>query len=162
MKGFLIRVRYILLIILFISAAAVCGYFTYYYFYKDKKLWLAFVMLGLTVFSSIIFTFLINRLLNFKRIYEVKDLKTKLNKWTNISYHASKAGDEVFNKLPVGIVLYDNMNQIIWANQHSKNIFHSNLIDTSIESISRDLLDDVILEKNEMLLNFEKFLQFGK
>ena len=156
MKGFFSRVRYIFLIILFISATLVCGYFTYYYFHKDKNLILAIIMFGLAILSTIIFTALINRLTNFKHIFELKDLKSKLNKWTKVSYHTHVAGDEVFNKLPIGIVLYDDLNQIIWANQYAKNIFHSNLIDTSIEYISRDLLDDVILEKNEMLLNFEE------
>ncbi|MCR5350262.1 MAG: 50S ribosomal protein L9 [Acholeplasmatales bacterium] len=155
MKRFLAHAKYIIFAILFASGSAVSGYFTYYYFIEDKRLPVAFTFLGLCILAAVLTTICFSLLLNIKKRKEIKELKTKVNKWTNISYHASKAGDEVFNKLPIGIMLYDNLNQIIWANQHAKNIFHSNLIDLSLDFISKDLVDDVILEKTEMLLKYE-------
>ena len=155
MKNFIFRSRYLFLTIFSIAGAGVCGYFTYYYFNDKKDNVLGIFMLVATALLAVLATIFISLFVNYRKRGEIKDLKNKVEQWTKISHHASKAGDEAFNSLPIGIVLYNNLNQIIWANQHSKNIFHSNLVDTSIEAISRDLLDEIILAHREILLKFE-------
>ncbi len=92
--------------------------------------------------------------LNRKTKSQLSDYQLRLKKWSNIAYHASKAGDEVFNQLPIAILLYDESYQVKWSNNYAKTIFDSQLNDVPLDTISKDLLDDVILNKEQMLFNY--------
>ncbi|MBR6072223.1 MAG: 50S ribosomal protein L9 [Acholeplasmatales bacterium] len=143
---------------LFIVATGVFGYFTYYFLMisdSNYKTLLAIMFLIFAIVSLIVAIAFIFLLINSDSKAKIKDLDLRLKKWTNISYHATQAGDEAFNKLPVGIILYDNENIITWANQYAKNIFHSNLIDSQLEGISKDLVENVVAGQETMLLKFE-------
>ena len=63
---------------------------------------------------------------------KIQDLNVRLKKWTEISYHINKAGDEVFNSLPIGIVIYDNDYMTSWANHYADEIFHIKFSDNPI------------------------------
>ncbi len=63
---------------------------------------------------------------------KIQDLNVRLKKWTEISYHINKAGDEVFNSLPIGILIYDNDYISSWANHYADEIFHIKLSDNPI------------------------------
>ena len=158
MNKFLQKTKNLLFFAIFVILTGIFGYFAYDYMMvreSDYKLVLSIVFLILTVVSLIIAISFVFIFINSDSRTKIKDLELRLKKWTNISYHATQAGDEAFNKLPVGIVLYDKENQITWANQYAKNIFHSNLIDTPIDGISKLLLEDIIDGKDFMTLNFE-------
>ena len=79
---------------------------------------------------------------------KINDLNIRLKKWTEISYHINKAGDEVFNSLPIGILIYDIDYMSSWANQYIDDIFHIKLsenpirLDKLIESIYKNVLED--------------------
>ena len=76
-----------------------------------------------------------------KKTEKIKWLETRLKVWNNISYHVNQAGDEVFNELPVGIIVYDENYEIKWANNYAKSIFQSHLVDLSVESIKLGMID---------------------
>lgn len=158
MNKLLQKIRIIFFFALFIVATGVFGYFTYYFLMKsdsDYKTLLAIMFLIFAIVSLIVAIAFIFLLINSDSKAKIKDLDLRLKKWTNISYHATQAGDEAFNKLPIGIILYDNENVITWANQYAKNIFHSNLIDSQLEGISKELLENVVSGQETMLLKFE-------
>lgn len=76
-----------------------------------------------------------------KNLEKIKWLESRLDVWNNISYHVSQAGDEVFNELPIGIIVYDEKLEIKWANGYAKSIFQNHLVDSSIEVIHSNLGD---------------------
>jgi len=151
------KARILLFFAIFIVLTGIFGYFTYYYLVSESEyktvlsiLFLVFAVISLVVAVAFVFIFV-----NSDSKAKIKDLDMRLKKWINISYHATQAGDEAFNKLPVGIILYDKENQVTWANQYAKNIFHSNLIDTPIDGISKELLESVVAGQETTLLKFE-------
>ena len=159
MNKYIRKVRTLAFLIISLVATGVFGYFTYYNLNpantseNKNGFAIAFSILGvlaLTSTISFIFAFI-----NSDNKAKIKDLDLRLKKWTNISYHATQAGDEAFNKLPIGIVLYDDENQVTWANQYAKNIFHSNLIDTPIDGISSSLLENIVNGNERIQLYFE-------
>ena len=155
MKQFFNRIKALIFAVIFLAGTGAAGYFTYYYLTdgNNENFYFEIIFLSVAIISFIIATILIYSFINKKNADTIKMLELRLKKWTNISYHASKAGDEAFNKLPIGIVLYDSQYNIIWANEHSKEIFNSKLIDTSIDSISKDFMSDVI--RNQTLINMK-------
>ena len=159
MRKFLYKIRYILLGLIFFAGSVVSAYFTFSYLQDigqtDYALGLTITFLALAISAFIIAMVMIFVFIFQGSKVKIKDLQLRLDKWTNISYHATQAGDEAFNKLPIGIVLYDDQNTIIWANQYAKDIFHSNLIETHLDYISVDLLEGVIIGKENMMLKFE-------
>ena len=78
---------------------------------------------------------------------KIKWLEDRLEVWNNISYHVKRAGDEAFNELPVGIVIYDDDYEIKWANRYAKSIFQNKLVERPLNAISADLFAQVKEEK---------------
>ena len=144
----------IISLIFFISFAFSC-YFTYYFFEVDNNLILALVFAAAAIVSLVLALIALFILINKKNKAKLDDLELRLKKWSNIAYHASKAGDEVFNQLPIAVLLYDESYQIKWSNNYAKTIFNSQLNDYPLDSISKDLLDEVILNKKQMLFKYE-------
>ena len=154
MKQFLNKIKALIFAAIFIAGAGAAGYFTYAYLMdEDKPTNVAIAFLSLAIASFLIATVFVYSYIGKKNTDKIKELEVRLKKWTNISYHASKAGDEAFNKLPIGIVLYDAQYTIIWANEHAKEIFESKLVDYSIDSISKDFMSDVI--RNQSLIHMK-------
>ena len=153
MKKFIIRIRFIILAIVFLIGTIISGYFVYYYLDNPNVsstysiVFLSISLLCIVGTSTSLFVYI-----SSKKSEKIKDLDLKLQKWTNISYHVSEAGDETFNKLPIGIVIYDNYSQIAWANNYSKQIF-GELLDHPISVISEKIEEAV--KKNVTELTFE-------
>ncbi len=143
MKRFIIRIRFLILAIFFLIGTIISGYFVYYYIDNPNVsstysiVFLSIALLCVIGTSTSLFIYI-----SSKKDEKIKDLDLKLQKWTNISYHVSEAGDETFNKLPIGIVIYDNYNQIAWANNYSKERF-GDVLDKSVSTISEKLLEAV-------------------
>jgi len=142
-------------LLLFISFVFLClsvgaGYLTYYYLKVEDNPILAIVFVSLTVLLFIICMLFGFKFLNKKNDAKIKNMEIRLKKWTDISYHATKAGDEAFNKLPIGIILYDEQYHINWGNDYAKDMFSSNLDDVAIEALSIDLFNKVLLDKDQV------------
>ena len=134
-------------------ATGVCGYFTYYYLVKNQPV-LSIVFLSAALIALAFGVFFLFLFFNRNNQEKIKSLQTRLKLWTNISYHVTGAGDEVFNNLPVGILVYDDSNDIKWANDYTKKIFNNSLVDSSLEVISKDLLSDVVHGKERMIFKY--------
>ncbi len=145
--------RKILFSIFFWVCFAGFGYLTY--FYLDQKQYVFTILFLVSSILSIIIA-MIFLFLFFNRNTEEKmdAMRTRLKLWTNISYHVNQAGDEVFNNLPVGILVYDDSYEVKWANDYVKKIFNHSLVDSPLDVISKELVNDVIANKNTMILSF--------
>ena len=155
MRQILIRIRFFLIAVVFLAGAIVSGYFVYHYIIADPNYALVVLFISLAILGFVFATVFVYMFINQKNATRIKELELRLKKWTNISYHASKAGDEAFNKLPIGIVLYDQQYMIVWANEHAQLIFNNKLIDTSIETISTDLMSEIMRSQELFTLNID-------
>lgn len=145
--------RKIIFGILFLAATAGLGYFTYYYLEREQYAF-TILFLCLAVVSFIFAMIFIFLFFNRNNAEKMESLKTRLKLWTNISYHVTQAGDEVFNNLPIGVLIYDDSYEIKWANEYAKQVFNHSLIDAPLEVISKELVNDVIMNKESMILTF--------
>lgn len=132
---------------------AIVGLFSYFaYFYYNSDYVKFFIFLTLAVISLITFIIVIILLINHKNIEKISWLENRLNVWNSISHHVSAAGDEAFTKLPIGIVVYDNNYEVKWANDYAKKIFKDNLINSSLNIITANFIDEVASKKEKMLI----------
>ena len=86
---------------------------------------------------------------------KIGKLNARLKLWSSVSYHVTEAGDEVFTKLPVGLLVYDENFVIKWTNEYAKSIFSNSLEELSLGTISDQLLKEVKIKQESMLLNHE-------
>ena len=149
------RIRFFLIAAVFLAGVIVSSYFAYHYIMQDTNYALAVLFTSLAILGFVFATVFVYMFINQKNATRIKELELRLKKWTNISYHASKAGDEAFNKLPIGIVLYDQQYLIVWANEHAQKIFNDKLIDSSIEVISTDLMSEIMRSQSLITLNID-------
>ena len=105
-------------------ATIALGYMAYYYFVRSNYT-LSLIMIGSTALMFILFIVFLFMFLNKTNIDKITDLETRIKLWKNISYHVNQAGDEVFNNLPIGLLVYDDSQEINWANEHAKKIFNN-------------------------------------
>ncbi len=103
MKAMISKVRSLIIAILLLAVSITCGYFCFYYlneYYAVEKstlnLSLAIVFLVLALIVFIVSFLFLYRFLSSNTKNKIKELKLRLDKWTNISYHATQAGDEAF------------------------------------------------------------------
>ena len=134
-------------------ATIALGYMAYYYFVRSNYT-LSLIMIGSTALMFILFIVFLFMFLNKTNIDKITDLETRIKLWKNISYHVNQAGDEVFNNLPIGLLVYDDSQEINWANEHAKKIFNNTLVDSSLDVISKDLLQGVLEGKTSMIFKF--------
>ena len=139
-----------LTVLLFLSSFA-SGYFAYFFLFQKENnpLAITFAAIFLVLFVLAFVTLSIK--IHQKQKNLLKDANEKLNQWTKISYHVEQAGDEVFNHLPIGILLYDDTNYIVWSNGYASLIF-SNPVGNPIESISQKFYDQLIVDKESSII----------
>ena len=133
-----------------LAITIVLGYFTTRYYGNSVPF---IILLTVTVSFLICSLILIMSYLNTKNVEKINWLENRLNAWNSISHHVSAAGDEAFTKLPIGILVYDSNLEVKWANEYSKKVFRSNLINNPIETISESLTEDVLAKKDKMIIS---------
>lgn len=105
--------------------------------------YIAFFMLGISV------SFLIVQLLLYKNVKRLDYLENRMKLWNTITYRVKNAGEKSFNEMPLGIVVFDRELTILWANNYSKDIFLSPLIDRNIRNVDRELAEKIIGQVGE-------------
>ncbi len=116
--------------------------FAYLYFYfENGNFKYAFLILtALSIIGAVIFYILFA----YRNITaKIKILQDRLEVWNNISYHVNQAGDEAFNELPIGIIVYDDSFSIKWGNDNAKAIFKSGFIEENIMEIDQELYNNI-------------------
>ena len=77
----------------------------------------------------------------------IKNLESRLARWSKLSPRVNQIGDSAFNELPVGIIVLDDAtDEIKWINQYAQLIFDLDLIDKRLGAVS-DALERVYQEK---------------
>lgn len=125
---------------------------TTYYFYKTE-----FKIQGIVIYQYCIYGTVIALILTLseliskyrlnKHIKKANFLESRLGEWNTISYRVKKAGEHAFNELPIGIIILSDNGEIYWSNSHAKDIFMSPLQDIKLQSISREIAENIRLKK---------------
>lgn len=114
-------------------------FYSLYKFEVDFELtniWFLLIILSVLSIFFIIVIYAIE-----KKTNKIKFLESKLEVWNSLSYNVKKAGDEAFNELPIGIILYDKDYEIRWANKYSNDIFKEKINDKKLVDVDPKLLD---------------------
>lgn len=134
------------------------GGLSYYYLIKTpQELILSIVFIGsaiLCLIIAIIFSYIFSSR-KYKKKINVQE--EQLKKWSNISYHATRAGDDAFNKLPIGIIVYDENYMVMWSNEFASKIFNSvSINDQALEVLSKTLLEKLTLSETEFVISLNE------
>ncbi|HQC74998.1 MAG TPA: hypothetical protein PLW60_05690, partial [Bacilli bacterium] len=126
------KLRKLFIFLLFASLAVIvycafnresCGYFFH---------------AGIFVFGASL-TYLLVFFAQNKTIKKLDWMENRLKQWNSISYRVKRAGENSFNEMPLGIIVFNDDKVIEWANNYAKKIFLSPLVDRKIELISQEL-----------------------
>lgn len=83
-------------------------------------------------------------MLNHNRKTKIKSLNNRLTAWSNLSYHVKQIGDEAFNELPIGILLYDANNYAVkWSNPYANKVFGYDIENQSLQQLT-PLLQELV------------------
>jgi len=137
-------------------ATVIFSYLTYYFIYEGNY-GVSYLTVALTLSSIVLGMIFVFIYFNTNNREKMEALNTRLKLWTNISYHVTQAGDEVFNNLPIGVIIYDDSYEIKWANDYAKKIFDNTLIDESLGTVSKELVNDIIMNKDDIILSFNDY-----
>lgn len=107
----------------------------------------------MSILLVVVISIIVYSLLSREKDKKVKWLENRLNVWNNISYHVKRAGDEAFNELPVGIILYDEKYDISWSNRYAKDMFQNKLIERPISAVHNDLYNQIREEKENIKIS---------
>ena len=118
--------------------------------YTKKLVMKETILLILLLASLIGAAIIIFLMISSSKNKKIKWLENRLDVWNNISYHVKRAGDEAFNELPVGIMIFDEEYEIKWANRFAKNMFQNKLVERTLQTIHNDLFNQ-IKEGNEKI-----------
>lgn len=84
--------------------------------------------------------------------HRINLLEQKLDMWNTITYRVKRAGETAFNKMPLGIVVFNDAFKIEWANNYAKEIFNSELVERDINNLSSDLQEQLDMHSAEFKL----------
>jgi ribosomal protein L9 len=111
-----------------------------------------YILVSLSIaVASVFMVLFLNRNQNAK----IKSLEDRLLIWNDISYHINQAGDEVFNNLPIAIIVYDDHDNIKWGNGFAKQLFKSRLEEEPLESLSADFFNQIKKQIPRFVFQYE-------
>lgn len=147
-------IPFITSIILFILSIVFFYQQIYKLFTENKTLVIAFIAILSTGILTTVILFL---LLNSAQRKRIKKYKDRLKMWTDLSFYVNKAGDEVFNELPIGVLIYDNELEIKWSNPYALEIFETNNInDVDISFLSEQLEQLILSNKTRAIIDIHE------
>lgn len=160
-------------LILSIAGFIVSGVIAYQEGAFNDRDFLIYYILIVIFISFIVIS--IEFILNNNRKQKIKSLNNRLTAWSSLSYHVKQIGDEAFNELPIGILLYDkDTHTVKWSNPYANKVFGFDIenhllkelnpvFDQNIESSSAALLftvgnkkyDAISSLKNQVIYLFD-------
>lgn len=119
---------------------------------------IVFMILGFI--SLIVATTILTTLFYSKNSKKIEWLENRLDAWNNISYHVEAAGDQAFNELPIGIIVYNSDFVVKWANKNIKQIFSNKLIDVDLNEIAPEIVMSIRSKENNFVYKLgDKFYE---
>lgn len=132
------RLLLFLLATLFLSAAIYLSIPIFQALERDELLQIGFVLLLL--FSMLIVGFI---LVSLQMRQRNSMLENRLEMWQKLTYHVNQVGDEIFNRLPISMIAFDQENEIKWANPEAKQIFTNRIVGKTLEDIAPFIFEQI-------------------
>src|SRR5690554_5484737 len=90
-------------------------------YFLDVKFKIYFAIFVFIIILNIAIVFLI---VGKERSTKIRRLEKRLTAWSSLSYHVNKIGDEAFNELPIGIIIYEKETLFVhWNNNFAQKVF---------------------------------------
>ena len=102
-----------------------------------------FVLFGAVLLFAILVGICFVLFLYRKKDRKIDWLSRRLEQWSKLSVYVNRAGDEVFTELPIGIMIYDEENEIKWVNRHAKVIFDDDLVERKLTDVQSSLQENL-------------------
>ena len=75
--------------------------------------------------------------------YHKKKNAIFINEKKQITHRVKDVGEDVFNHIPLGILLYDENEKVVWSNTYAQNIFNKDIDDLEILNIDGVLVTNI-------------------
>ncbi|MGD9761217.1 MAG: hypothetical protein AB7U52_02135, partial [Candidatus Izemoplasmatales bacterium] len=111
-----------------------------------------FVFYNILIFILLIWL-IIAHLLTKSRAVRIVELENKIREISNLQKRRFNSEEIALSSMPVGIILYDDEHNIVFANANAKEIFSNALVDRSLKVINRDLYEKISKRIGKFLAN---------
>ncbi|NLZ62137.1 MAG: hypothetical protein GX904_05010, partial [Acholeplasmataceae bacterium] len=137
----------ILALLLFLGAIA----FGVIYIFNTLGLVYFLVYVGiLAVFAIVLMTAVLS---NQKIHSRIETLQRKFREKNLLEKRLINSEDIALNYLPVGMLIYDDNNQIVWANHYAKECFANVLIDRKLSLVHENLGKSIERREGKFIIN---------
>lgn len=125
---------------------------TIFLYYKKPELWFYFAIAAVLA-SVLALAWIVSGYRLAKQTKRASFLENRLGMWNSISYRVKKSGEHAFNDLPIGIMILSDKYDIVWSNQYAKDLFMSQLNDMPLDSICKEILDNITNGDKDFMSN---------
>ena len=99
--------------------------------------YIALSILGVTIGAQIIYVYF------HREQKKIGFFENRMKHWNSIAYRVKKAGELSFAKMPIGILVFDEHQNVQWANDYAKELFLSPLFDRNIKAIDQKIAQKI-------------------
>ena len=96
---------------------------------------------------------IISYLLTKSRAVRIVELENKIREINSLQKRRFNSEEIALSSMPVGIILYDEEYNIVFANANAKEIFSNALVDRTLKVINRDLYENISKRIGKFLAN---------
>ena len=125
----------------------------YTFIFEEVNRWLTY---GAIFFFGYLLTMVFSDFALYDYTKKIEWLENRLKLWNTISYKVKLAGENAFNKMPIGIIVYDDKKVVQWANPYAKKIFRSQLVERRISIINNDLHNKILLSNEFEIMIYNR------
>lgn len=83
-------------------------------------------------------------------------LENRLEMWQKLTYHVNQVGDEIFNRLPIGMIAFDMDFEIKWANPHAKSLYTNRVIGKPLEDVAPFIYEQIQAEQTRFSYHYNE------
>lgn len=113
------RISLLIVSLILLGLAIAYGVINGYFLNIDFNVY--FAVFGFIIVLNIAIVFLI---VGKEKASKIRRLEKRLTAWSSLSYHVNKIGDEAFNELPIGIIIYEKDTLFVhWHNNFAQKVF---------------------------------------
>jgi len=105
------------------------------------------------ILLGVIISLIINHQLIKSKALRISELENKIREITSLQKRRFNSEEIALTSMPVGIILYDDDFNIVYANANAKEIFSNALVDRTLKVISRDLYENVSKRIGKFITN---------
>ena len=114
--------------------------------------WEYFVFYNILVLSLVVWLIFAHYLTK-SRVKRIIELENKIREINALQKRRFNSEEIALSSMPVGIILYDEQYNIVYANSNAKEIFSNALVDRTLKVINRDLHENISKRVGKFLAN---------